>query len=98
LPRPTLLPYTTLFRSSELDAAVDCWGGAVTRGERWPTNEHHPVTPIDLTPQIRCPLLGIFGNDDQFPTPQEVDETEAALKAAGKDRKSTRLNSSHVSI
>ncbi len=27
--------------------------------------------PIDLTPQMTVPLLGIFGNDDQFPTPDE---------------------------
>ena len=31
-----------------------------------------------------CPLLGLFGNDDQFPNPEQVDELEAALKAAGK--------------
>lgn len=79
------LAYLAASQVPEIDAAVDCWGGAVTRGERWPTNEHHPVAPIDLTPQIRCPLLGIFGNDDQFPTPQEVDQIEAALKAAGKE-------------
>ncbi|MBV9893591.1 MAG: dienelactone hydrolase family protein, partial [Chloroflexi bacterium] len=79
------LAYLAASQVPELDAAVDCWGGAVTRGERWPTNEHHPVAPIDLTPQIHCPLLGIFGNDDQFPTPQEVNDIEAALKTAGKD-------------
>ena len=31
-----------------------------------------------------CPLLGLFGNDDQFPNPEQVDELEEALKAAGK--------------
>ena len=34
---------------------------------------------------IRCPLLGIFGNDDQFPPPQDVDKLEAILKEKGKD-------------
>jgi carboxymethylenebutenolidase len=29
-------------------------------------------------------LLGLFGQEDQFPTPEQVDELEAALKAAGK--------------
>lgn len=79
------LAYLAASQVPELDAAVDCWGGAVTRGERWPTNEHHPVAPIDLTDKIRVPLLGIFGNDDQFPTPAEVDQIEAALKSAGKE-------------
>jgi carboxymethylenebutenolidase len=41
--------------------------------------------PIDLTPQMSVPLLGIFGNDDQFPTPAEVDQIEATLKSAGKE-------------
>jgi carboxymethylenebutenolidase len=41
--------------------------------------------PIDLTPKMSCPLLGIFGNDDQFPTPAEVNQTEEALKKAGKE-------------
>jgi carboxymethylenebutenolidase len=68
-----------------LDAAVDCWGGAVTPSPRWPTNAAHPVVPIELTPQIRCPVLGIFGNEDQFPTPDEVDRIEQALKNAGKE-------------
>ena len=63
------LAYLAACRVPSLDAAVDCWGGAVTPGPRWPTNDAHPVVPIDLTPQMHCPLLGIFGNDDQFPTP-----------------------------
>jgi carboxymethylenebutenolidase len=76
------LAYLAACRVQSIDAAVDCWGGAVTR---WPTNDAHPVAPIDLTPQMRVPLLGIFGNEDQFPTPAEVDQIEAALKSAGKD-------------
>jgi len=53
-----------------IDAAVDCWGGNV---------------PIELTEQLSCPLLGIFGNDDKFPTPELVDQHEAELKKHGKD-------------
>jgi len=79
------LAYLAASQVAEIDAAVDCWGGAVVRGERWPTSEHHPAAPIDLTADIHVPLLGIFGNEDQFPTPAEVDETEAALKKAGKE-------------
>ncbi|MEN8162200.1 MAG: dienelactone hydrolase family protein, partial [Myxococcota bacterium] len=39
--------------------------------------------PIELTDRIRCPVLGIFGNDDDNPSPQEVDDYEQALKDAG---------------
>ena len=39
---------------------------------------------VERTPELHCPLLGLFGNDDQFPSPEQVDELEAALKAAGK--------------
>jgi carboxymethylenebutenolidase len=39
---------------------------------------------VELTAQIGCPVLGIFGNDDSRPNPDEVNRTEAALKAAGK--------------
>ena len=44
-----------------------------------------PITPLlHLTPQLGCPLLGLFGNEDKFPSPEQVDELEAALKEAGK--------------
>ena len=32
-----------------------------------------------------CPLLGIFGNEDKFPAPEEVNALEAVLKEKGKD-------------
>ena len=44
-----------------------------------------PVAPIDYTKDLDAPLLGLFGNDDQFPTPEEVDLHEAELKKYGKD-------------
>ena len=40
---------------------------------------------VDRTPELESPLLGLFGNDDQFPSREQVDELEAALKAAGKE-------------
>jgi carboxymethylenebutenolidase len=69
--------------SLPVDAAVDCYGAMVVG----PVPEGFPlkVTPlVDRTPDLNCPLLGLFGNDDQFPTPVQVDELEAALKEAGK--------------
>lgn len=38
---------------------------------------------IDLAGQIQCPVIGFFGNDDKVPTPEDVNEYEAALKEAG---------------
>jgi len=76
--------YLAASQVPDLDAAVDCWGGAVIPDERWPIDERHPVSPIEATKDIRMPLLGIFGNDDQSPSPAQVDQTEAALKASNK--------------
>ena len=70
-------------RLDNLDAAVDCWGGRVIAAADQLT-EAHPVAPIDLTRDLAAPLLGIFGNDDQSPTPEQVDQHEAALKEHGK--------------
>ena len=44
-----------------------------------------PVAPIDLAEKLDCPLLGIFGNEDNYPTPEEVDRMEAILKELKKD-------------
>ena len=39
--------------------------------------------PIELAGRIPCPLIGIFGNDDENPSPADVDDLDAALSAAG---------------
>ena len=38
-----------------------------------------------MTPNLACPLLGLFGADDRNPSPEMVAQIEAALKANGKD-------------
>jgi len=38
--------------------------------------------PIALTGNIKCPVIGFFGNDDENPSPQDVDDYDAALTAA----------------
>lgn len=43
------------------------------------------VAPIELADRIKCPMIGIFGNDDQNPSPEVVDEMDAALTQAGVD-------------
>jgi pimeloyl-ACP methyl ester carboxylesterase len=44
-----------------------------------------PVAVIDYTEGLSAPLLGLFGNDDRYPTPELVDQHEAELKRLGKD-------------
>ncbi len=55
--------------SLPVDAAVDCYGGRAD---------------VNLAPQLRCPLLGLFGVDDQSPSPDDVAMLEKALDANGK--------------
>jgi carboxymethylenebutenolidase len=69
--------------SLQLDAAVDCYGGSVTGA----LPEGFPLkigTLGHLAPQLSCPLLGLFGAEDQYPSPEHVDELERLLSEAGK--------------
>jgi carboxymethylenebutenolidase len=69
--------------SLDLDAAVDCYGAFVTGTlpEGFPLKV---TTLVDKTPNLSCPLLGLFGVEDAHPSPAEVAELEEALKANGK--------------
>ena len=69
--------------SLPLDAAVDCYGAFVVG--QVPEGMPLRVGPIvDKTPNLSCPLLGLFGDDDKYPSPEHVAELEEALKANGK--------------
>ena len=65
-------------------AVVDCWGGniVVPPGGLTPKT---PVAPVDYTKDLSCPVLGLFGNDDQNPTVEQVNQLEAELKKHGKE-------------
>ncbi len=54
-------------------ACVDFYGGniAVPWGEG--------PSPLDLTPKISCPVLGLFGAEDTNPSPEDVARLDAAL-------------------
>ena len=67
-----------------LSAAVECWGGGVV-AEKSELTPSRPVAPIDLTADLKVPLMGIFGNDDRAPSPEQVNRHEAELKKYGKD-------------
>jgi carboxymethylenebutenolidase len=65
----------------DLDAAVDCYGAFVTGN---PPPESHRTNLVDQLPNLRAPLLGLFGDDDQYPTPDQVAELGQILDAHGK--------------
>src|SRR3712207_9572876 len=93
-PRSTLFPYTTLFRSvpltEEQASLYEAWISRRLRRE--------PVQRIlgyayfrDLTLDLNYETL--------IPRPDTESVVEAALgRTDGRDRKSTRLNSSHANI
>ena len=53
----------------DVDAAVDCYGGRAN---------------IELGTNLRCPLLGLFGEDDQSPSPDDVAAMAKVLEDNGK--------------
>ena len=64
--------------SLPLEAAVDCYGAFVVGNP--PEGSGMKATSIvHLTKDLSCPLLGLFGADDQFPSPEHVAQLEAAL-------------------
>ena len=67
-----------------LSAAVNCWGGGVVMANS-DLSPARPVAPIDLTSNLKVPLLGIFGNEDRSPSPEQVNQHEAELKRHGKE-------------
>jgi carboxymethylenebutenolidase len=74
-----------------LDAAVDCYGAFVvgTPPEGFPLQ----VSPLyDVLADLRCPLLGLFGNEDKYPTPEHVDELDKLLTEHGKEHEFHRYD------
>jgi carboxymethylenebutenolidase len=71
-------------RTDKFDAVADLWGGGViARPED--LSPARPVSVLDYTADLTAPLLGLFGNDDQYPPAELVNRHEAELKRLGKD-------------
>jgi carboxymethylenebutenolidase len=67
----------------DVDAAVDCYGAFVTGTP--PAD--HPLSVTNLVeqlPDLRAPLLGLFGVEDKTPRPAHVAELEEILTRLGK--------------
>ena len=74
----------TACRTEGWNAVGDLWGGGVIMSQE-ELSPARPVAPIDLIPSLSAPVLGLFGNDDKYPTPEQVDQLEAALAGNGKE-------------
>lgn len=63
---------------TQLRACVVFYGGRINR----PFADNAPP-PIQLTGTMKASVLGLFGNDDQNPSPSDVDDYEQALRDSG---------------
>jgi carboxymethylenebutenolidase len=71
--------------SLKIDAAVDCYGAFIV--EDPPEGLPRAMRPIlALAPNLNCPMLGLFGKDDRYPSPDSVATLDAELDRLGKDR------------
>jgi carboxymethylenebutenolidase len=61
-----------------LKAGVAFYGSLVDK------NDAAPKSSIDLAPEVKEPVLGLYGEADTGIPPDQVKQMEAALKAAGK--------------
>ena len=76
-----------------LDAAVDCWGGFITAANPHDeTTPNRPVPVVDLVQGLSCPLLAVFGEEDELPSVEHAEVLRQRLEAAGK----TDLATIHV--
>jgi carboxymethylenebutenolidase len=76
--------YLCACRAPGFDAVADLWGGGVVAPPEQATPSR-PVAPIEYTRDLSCPLIGIFGDDDRQPSPEQVNLQEEELKKHGKE-------------
>lgn len=63
----------------DLKAAVS-WYGSLKGG----TSDIKPKSPIDLAPDMKAPVLGLYAGQDRGITAEHIEEMKKALTAAGK--------------
>ena len=71
--------YMVACNIQRINAAVDCYGGRVV-ADPADLTPRQPVAPIDMTENLACPLLGLFGAEDRSPSPDHVAKMEEELK------------------
>ena len=70
--------YLMAAKNPDLKAAVVCWGGNIMV----PWGEG--PAPFELSKDIGCPMLGLFGEEDPNPTPADVAKLDVELNGLGK--------------
>jgi len=68
----------------DLDAAVDCYGAFVVV-DRPEGSDLAAMSIVDALPNLSCALLGLFGLDDQYPSPEQTETLRELLTKHGKD-------------
>ena len=85
---------------SKLAVTGFCWGGRITwlyaahqpalkaavawYGVDRPRNALQPNNPLDVIPDLKCPVLGLYGGADKSIPQALIDQRQAACKEAGK--------------
>jgi carboxymethylenebutenolidase len=67
----------------DVNAVVDCYGAFVTGTP--PENFPMRTNLVPQLPHLRAPLLGLFGRDDSYPSPEQVAELQSILEANHKE-------------
>lgn len=62
-------------------AAAVFYSGSMFKA--WGPSEQMGPAPFERLKDIRCPLIGFFGNDDKNPSPADVDSFDAELTRHG---------------
>lgn len=66
---------------SEHLAACASFYGMLRDGEK---SDLKPASPLDVAPQLSCPFLGLFGEDDGLIPRADIKQLESSLRKAGK--------------
>jgi carboxymethylenebutenolidase len=67
--------------SLQVDAAVDCYGAFVVEE---PPEGYNMKPLLGIADQLSSPLLGLFGVEDAYPSPESVATLDAELTRLGK--------------
>jgi carboxymethylenebutenolidase len=67
-----------------LDAAVDCYGEYVVGARPEDMFPFQVTNVVDQLPRLRAPLLGLFGKEDNYPSPEQVAELDEILDEENK--------------
>ena len=63
----------------DFDATVDCYGEFVVGARPEGVCPFRVTNIVDQLPRLRAPLLGLFGKEDNNPSPEEVAELDEIL-------------------